>query len=291
MMDNNEILDKCSEALENLRETAPLTQCITNIVTVNDCANAVLAIGASPLMSNDEDEQKEIAKIDNAIVINIGTLTKNQISGMYASADAAKEYGKPLVLDPVGVGISALRNNTTYKIIDDYKPSIIRGNMSEIKTIAKKYEILENVENIVKGVDVADEDIISSDNLQINGRIVKELARKLNTVILASGPIDIISDGDDIYTIANGSDMMARITGSGCMLSSIVGAFTGSNENKFIAAIAAALCMGIAGEIAGNYCKENSLGTGNFRTELIDELYKINKETLLNKAKLNSLKI
>lgn len=291
MIDNNEILDKCSEALENLRKTAPLTQCITNIVTVNDCANAVLAIGASPLMSNDEDEQKEIAKINNAIVINIGTLTKNQISGMYASADAAKEYGKPLVLDPVGVGISALRNNTTYKIIDDYKPSIIRGNMSEIKTIAKKYEILENVENIVKGVDVADEDIISSDNLQINGRIVKELAGKLNTVILASGPIDIISDGDDIYTIANGSDMMPRITGSGCMLSSIVGAFAGSNENKLIAAITAALCMGIAGEIAGNYCKENSLGTGNFRTELIDELYKINKETLLNKAKLNSLEI
>ena len=288
---DNEILNKCSEALENLRTKAPLTQCITNIVTVNDCANAVLAIGASPLMSNDETEQREIARIDSSIVINIGTLTKNQIIGMFTSADEANKIGTPIILDPVGIGISALRNDTSLKIIRDYHPTAIRANMSEIKAIAKFVGILENVENIVKGVDVADEDIISSTNIKVNGRIVKELAKDLNTIIFASGPIDIISNGKNTYTIENGSDMMPRITGTGCMLSSILGAFIGSNEDKLIATISAGLSMGIAGEIAGNYCKENNLGTGSFRTQLIDELYKLNKEEILSKAKLNTLKL
>ncbi|WP_042707807.1 hydroxyethylthiazole kinase [Methanobrevibacter wolinii] len=288
---DNEILNKCSEALENLRTKAPLTQCITNIVTVNDCANAVLAIGASPLMSNDETEQREIARIDSSIVINIGTLTKNQIIGMFTSADEANKIGTPIILDPVGIGISALRNDTSLKIIRDYHPTAIRANMSEIKAIAKFVGILENVENIVKGVDVADEDIISSTNIKVNGRIVKELAKELNTIIFASGPIDIISNGKNTYTIENGSDMMPRITGTGCMLSSILGAFIGSNEDKLIATISAGLSMGIAGEIAGNYCKENNLGTGSFRTQLIDELYKLNKEEILSKAKLNTLKL
>ncbi|MDD5959084.1 MAG: hydroxyethylthiazole kinase [Methanobrevibacter wolinii] len=288
---DNKILNKCSEALENLRTKAPLTQCITNIVTVNDCANAVLAIGASPLMSNDETEQREIARIDSSIVINIGTLTKNQIIGMFTSADEANKIGTPIILDPVGIGISALRNDTSLKIIRDYHPTAIRANMSEIKAIAKFVGILENVENIVKGVDVADEDIISSTNIKVNGRIVKELAKELNTIIFASGPIDIISNGKNTYTIENGSDMMPRITGTGCMLSSILGAFIGSNEDKLIATISAGLSMGIAGEIAGNYCKENNLGTGSFRTQLIDELYKLNKEEILSKAKLNTLKL
>ncbi|MGN1185811.1 MAG: hydroxyethylthiazole kinase [Methanobrevibacter wolinii] len=288
---DNEIFNKCSEALENLRTKAPLTQCITNIVTVNDCANAVLAIGASPLMSNDETEQREIARIDSSIVINIGTLTKNQIIGMFTSADEANKIGTPIILDPVGIGISALRNDTSLKIIRDYHPTAIRANMSEIKAIAKFVGILENVENIVKGVDVADEDIISSTNIKVNGRIVKELAKELNTIIFASGPIDIISNGKNTYTIENGSDMMPRITGTGCMLSSILGAFIGSNEDKLIATISAGLSMGIAGEIAGNYCKENNLGTGSFRTQLIDELYKLNKEEILSKAKLNTLKL
>ena len=290
-MIENEILDKCTEALENLRTKAPLTQCITNIVTVNDCANAVLAIGASPLMSNDETEQREIARIDSSIVINIGTLTKDQIIGMFTSADEASKIGTPLILDPVGIGISALRNDTSLKIIRDYHPTAIRANMSEIKAIAKFVGILENVENIVKGVDVADEDIISSTNIKVNGRIVKELAKELNTIIFASGPIDIISDGEDTYTIENGSDMMPRITGSGCMLSSVLGAFIGSNEDKLIATISAGLSMGIAGEMAGNHCKENNLGTGSFRTQLIDELYKLNKEEILSKAKLNTLEL
>ncbi len=200
-MSDIEILNKIPQVLKNLKEVNPLTQCITNYVTVNDVANALLAIGASPLMSEEAKEQKDIVNIDNGLVINIGTLTKSQIEGMYEALDEADNIYKPILLDPVGAGASSLRTNTALFMLKNYNITVVRGNMSEIKILAKEYNIeIENNE-IVKGVDVAKEDIISKDNIKVNGKIVKEFAKKTNAIVMASGPIDIISDGEDVYSI------------------------------------------------------------------------------------------
>ena len=277
--------------IENVRRTAPLVHNITNYVTVNDVANGLLAIGASPLMSEDQQKQKDIVNINDSLVINIGTLTKSQIEGMYASLDEADNLYKPVIFDPVGAGASELRTNTSVEIINNYSISVIRGNMSEIKILAKEYNIDIENEETVKGVDVAPEDIISKENIKVNGRIVKELAEKINVVVMASGHIDIISDGKNVYTIKNGDPLMSRITGSGCMLTGIIGGFIGSNDDILLATITGALSIGIAGELSAEYIKNNALGSGSFRTRLIDELYKLNSETLLKRAKLENLEI
>ena len=290
-MNSSEILNKIPQTLKNLKEKNPLTQCITNYVTVNDVANGLLAIGASPLMSEDPQEQKDIVNINDSLVINIGTLTKSQIEGMYASLDEADNLYKPVIFDPVGAGASELRTNTSVEIINNYSISVIRGNMSEIKILAKVYNIDIENEETVKGVDVAPEDIISKENIKVNGRIVKELAEKINVVVMASGHIDIISDGKNVYTIKNGDPLMSRITGSGCMLTGIIGGFIGSNDDILLATITGALSIGIAGELSAEYIKNNALGSGSFRTRLIDELYKLNSETLLKRAKLENLEI
>ncbi len=290
-MNSSEILNKIPQTLKNLKEKNPLTQCITNYVTVNDVANGLLAIGASPLMSEDPQEQKDIVNINDSLVINIGTLTKSQIEGIYASLDEADNLYKPVIFDPVGAGASELRTNTSVEIINNYSISVIRGNMSEIKILAKEYNIDIENEETVKGVDVAPEDIISKENIKVNGRIVKELAEKINVVVMASGHIDIISDGKNVYTIKNGDPLMSRITGSGCMLTGIIGGFIGSNDDILLATITGALSIGIAGELSAEYIKNNALGSGSFRTRLIDELYKLNSETLLKRAKLENLEI
>lgn len=290
-MNSSEILNKIPQTLKNLKEKNPLTQCITNYVTVNDVANGLLAIGASPLMSEDPQEQKDIVNINDSLVINIGTLTKSQIEGIYASLDEADNLYKPVIFDPVGAGASELRTNTSVEIINNYSISVIRGNMSEIKILAKEYNIDIENEETVKGVDVAPEDIISKENIKVNGRIVKELAEKINLVVMASGHIDIISDGKNVYTIKNGDPLMSRITGSGCMLTGIIGGFIGSNDDILLATITGALSITIAGELSAEYIKNNALGSGSFRTRLIDELYKLNSETLLKRAKLENLEI
>ena len=173
-------LNGFQNALKNVKEISPLTFCITNFVTVTDCANAALAIGASPIMSNGAEEGGEIVNIASALVINIGTLSKAQNELMRNSANQAKEINKPIIFDPVGAGVSALRNDMTKEIVENYPLALIRGNMSEIKAITKLISLDESNDSVAKGVDVAASDVISKDNLAINGAIVKALAKELN---------------------------------------------------------------------------------------------------------------
>ena len=288
-MTNNkeDILKKIDKTLQNIKEKNALTHCITNSVTINDCANAVLAIGGSPFMAEDVEELKEVVTIADALVINIGKLSKQQIEAMKVSSKTANETNTPIILDPVGVGVTELRNKTTLDLIDNYNMTAIRGNISEIKAIAKLKGIL-NESNAAKGVDVNSDDIITKDNLKINGDLIKTLANELNTTILASGPIDILSDGKTTIAIDNGDDMMPLITGSGCMLSSIVGSCIGGS-NPFDGCLVAILAMNIAGERARAKVDEKDEGTGSFRAYLIDYLYKTDSETLINKANIEIL--
>ncbi|MCI7291679.1 MAG: hydroxyethylthiazole kinase [Methanobrevibacter woesei] len=284
MINNIEdIKGNLKNSLENVRKNNPLTHCITNSVTINDCANAVLAIGGSPIMAEDEEEMEEVVEIADVLVINIGKLSKEQIKAMNVSAAHATKTNTPIVLDPVGAGISQLRNNTIKYLVENNNITAIRGNISEIKAIANIVGLL-NTESAAKGVDVSEDDIISRDNLEINGNLVKELAKKLDTVIIASGPLDIISNGETIVVLDNGDEMMPLITGSGCMLTSIVGSCVAVND-PFEGSILASIAMSLAGEKARKQVDENDLGTGSFRTFLIDCLYKTNVESLINESK------
>ncbi|MBE6500239.1 MAG: hydroxyethylthiazole kinase [Methanobrevibacter thaueri] len=288
-MINNEkkLLEKTTQNLKKIKEKNPLTHCITNTVTINDCANAILAIGGSPFMAEDAEELKEVVTIADALVINIGKLSKEQIKSMKISCETANKTNTPIILDPVGVGVTELRNQTTTNIIKNYNPTAIRGNISEIKAIAKLFNVL-NENNTAKGVDVNTDDIITQENLKPNAEIIKQLAKKLNTVILASGPIDILSDGETTIAIDNGDDMMPLITGSGCMLSSIVGSCI-AGINPFEGTLTAILAMNIAGEKARAKVNEKDEGTGSFRTYLIDYLYKTNAESIINESNIKIL--
>ena len=288
MTDNEkELLEKINQTLTQIKEKNPLTHCITNTVTINDCANASLAIGGSPIMAEDIEEVKEITTISSALVINIGTLTKLQIESMKLSAKTANKTDTPIILDPVGVGVSKLRNDTTIDLIENYDIATIRGNISEIKAIAKLSGLIDE-NNTAKGVDVNIDDIITEENIEANGRIIKELAAKLNTTILASGPIDILSDGKTTVAIYNGDDMMPLITGSGCMLSTIVGSCVGGSS-PLEGSLVAILAMNIAGEKARAKVDEKDEGTGSFRAYLIDYLYKTDAESLASESKIRIL--
>ncbi|MGX8694521.1 MAG: hydroxyethylthiazole kinase [Methanobrevibacter sp.] len=284
MNNKKELLEKIEETLTQIKTKNPLTHCITNSVTINDCANAVLAIGGSPFMAEDAEELEEVVTIADALVINIGKLSKEQINSMNISAKVANDTDTPIVLDPVGVGVTQLRNQTTLDLINNYKITAIRGNISEIKAIAKLIGVI-NQNNAAKGVDVNIDDIITEENLAANGKIIKEVANKLDTTVLASGPIDILSDGETTIAIDNGDDMMPLITGSGCMLSSIVGSCVGGSS-PLEGSLVAILAMNLAGEKARAKVEEKDEGTGSFRAYLIDYLYKTNAESLINESNI-----
>ncbi|WP_296862583.1 hydroxyethylthiazole kinase [uncultured Methanobrevibacter sp.] len=281
------LLNSINETLSQIKEKNPLTHCITNSVTINDCANAVLAIGGSPFMAEDAEELEEVVTIADALVINIGKLSKEQINSMNVSAKVANETDTPIILDPVGVGVTELRNKTTMDLINNYNMAAIRGNITEIKSIAKLVGVIDE-NNTAKGVDVNIDDIITEENLSANGEIIRELAEKLDTTILASGPIDILSDGKTTIAIDNGDDMMPLITGSGCMLSSIVGSCIGGST-PLEGSLVAILAMNIAGEKARAKVDEKDEGTGSFRAYLIDYLYKTNAESLINESNIKIL--
>ena len=288
-MINNEsnLPERIEESLKNIKEKNALTHCITNSVTINDCANAVLAIGGSPFMAEDAEELEEVVTIADVLVINIGKLSKDQIEAMKISCETANKTNTPIVLDPVGVGVTKLRNRTTLDLINNYNITAIRGNISEIKAIAKLFGVLDE-SNTAKGVDVNADDVITEENLKDNGDLICELASKLDTVILASGPIDILTDGETTIAINNGDDMMPLITGSGCMLSSIVGSCIGGS-NPLEGSLVAILAMNIAGEKARAKVEEKDEGTGSFRAYLIDYLYKTNIESLINESNIKIL--
>ena len=283
----NQLLNKIDKTLKDIREKNALTHCITNSVTINDCANAVLAIGGSPFMAEDAEELEEVVTIADVLVINIGKLSKDQIESMKISCKTANKTNTPIILDPVGVGVTQLRNKTTLDLIENYNITAIRGNISEIKAIAKLVGVLDE-SNTAKGVDVNADDLITEENLKANGEVISELANKLDTVILASGPLDILSDGKTTVVIDNGDDMMPLITGSGCMLSSIVGSCIGGS-NAFDGSLVAILAMNIAGEKARAKVDEKDEGTGSFRAYIIDYLYKTNSETLVNESNIRIL--
>jgi len=255
--------------LNKVRENKPLVHHITNYVTVNDCANITLAIGASPVMADAAGEAADIAALAKAVVLNMGTLNERSIPSMIAAGKAANARGIPVVFDPVGAGASKLRDNTAASLIRKLKLSVIRGNISEIKFIA-------GLGSRTKGVDASDSDLAGAESA---GQTAQALARKLGCVVVISGAVDTISDGAKIILVENGHPMLGNLTGTGCMCSSLIGSFcAAAPEEPLAAAAAAMMCMGIAGELA--YESVGQRGSGSFRVALHDAVSRMDATTL-----------
>ncbi len=269
--------------MQNVSSNCPLVHNITNYVTVNDVANVVLACGASPIMADDIAEVEEITAICSSLNINIGTLNSRTIGSMIAAGKKANELNHPTVLDPVGIGASALRNGTAFELLDNIKFSVIRGNCSEIKNVYGKTAA-------TKGVDVNVNDKITEDNYKDFAALAKALSEKTGAVIALSGAIDIIADSKKAYAIRNGNALMSKITGTGCMLSGLIGAYIGANPDNILDATAAAVCiMGLAGEIAYDKIKKQNAGTSSYRTFIIDSISNMTYEILKGGAKIESI--
>ena len=270
-----ELIHEISQLLEKVRATKPLVHHITNYVTVNDCANIVLAIGASPIMADDIDEVESITAISQAIVLNIGTLNKRTVESMIAAGKKANQLGIPVAFDPVGAGASRLRNETTEKILQEISIDVLRGNMSEIRFVA-------GLKAETKGVEASEDD----QKIAVKeGRFVAEkVALALNCVAAVTGATDIISDGKRVCYIRNGTEHMSNVTGTGCMCSSLVGAFLGAAKpgQAFMAATAGVLVSGLSGELAHE--RAGHLGYGSFHRAIIDVASKIDATILRERA-------
>lgn len=270
------------EILENVKAKVPLVHSITNYVTVNDCANIILASGGSPIMADDINEVCDITSICSSLVINMGTLNERTIKSMIAAGKKANELGHPVVFDPVGAGASALRNETALKLLREVKFSVIRGNISEIKFLATG-------SGKTQGVDASAADSVTADNLESIVAFAKSLSKSTTSVIVITGATDIAADGETAYVINNGHPMMSRVTGTGCMLTAIIGSFVGANyDNVLNAAAAAVTAMGLCGELAYKKLCELDGGTNTYRMLLIDYMSKLNAKALRDGAKIES---
>lgn len=267
---------KIAELLYKLKEKSPLVHHITNYVTVNDCANITLAIGASPVMADDINEVEDMVKLASSLVLNIGTLNSKTVKSMLAAGKKANELNIPVILDPVGAGATPYRTETAKLIIDKIKLSVIRGNLSEIKTFY-------GIKSKTKGVDAADD----GDELTRVKNIAKDLAVRLNAVIAITGATDIITDGNTLYSVENGNKTMSKITGTGCMCTSLIGSYLGTGGDYLTAALAGIVTIGIAGEIAYEKMKSENSGTGSMKAYIIDAVYNMNEETIVKRGKIN----
>lgn len=248
--------------LDQVRSKSPLVHNITNYVVMNTTANALLALGASPVMAHSIDEVEDMVKIASSLVINIGTLSKHWVDAMIKAGKKAREMGIPVILDPVGAGATPYRTKASLRIIKECRPGVIRGNASEIMALVQE-------KGDTKGVD----SIASSEDAR---NAAEMLAKDTGAVVVISGPVDYIIDRESIIEVRNGSPMMGRVTGLGCSATALVGAFMAVNKNFLLASAHAMTVMGIAGELAA----KKSSGPGTMQMHFLDELHQISEEEI-----------
>lgn len=258
--------------LENTRKIKPIVHHITNYVTVNDCANVTLAIGASPIMADSIEEVEEITSISNSLLINIGTINERLYKSMLKSGKKANEKNIPVILDPVGVGASSFRKKITLDILKNVKVSIIKGNASEIAFIG-------NISSKNQGVD--SDPTLDNQSLDTLIDIAKTTANITDCIIAMTGKTDIITDGKKTYLIKNGIEELGLVTGTGCMTASIVSSLAAANKTSLLEAAAlGVLIMALSGEISLDSLR--CRGLGEFRCELINTIGNINYNIINN---------
>lgn len=261
MIKSNQI----SEALQKVREKAPLVHNITNYVVMNNTANALLSVGASPVMAHATNEVEDMVGIASSLVINMGTLSDKWVDAMILAGKKATQRAIPIVFDPVGVGATVYRTKVAQQIIDECKPTVIRGNASEIMALFNSNIKTKGVDSTASSKDALDS--------------AKTLASSTNAVVVISGEIDYITDGERVINIYNGDTIMAKVTGMGCTATAIIGAFAGAEEDIFVATASAMAVMGIVGEVAA----EKSAGPGSMQVNFLDTLFHISEKNIVNR--------
>lgn len=273
--------DAILKAAQNTADAAPLVHSITNNVTINDCANIILATGGTAIMAQDEREVEEITAHSDALVLNMGALRAQE--AMLLAAREAKRLGHPVVLDPVAAGASRLRSEMCSRLLADGLVSVIRGNASEIRALAAG-------EEQASGVEANAIDRVTEQNLTESTEWLAEFSRKTGTVVMLTGKIDLITDGNRTAVLRGGSELMSRITGAGCMLTSLTAAYCGANPNTLFEAVAAASgVMKVCGTLAERRVREEMEGTASFRTRLIDAVSLLTAEQLAEGLRIQLL--
>lgn len=257
------MIDKITQDLAAIREKRPLVHSITNFVVMNETANALLCIGALPIMAHALDEVEEMAGIASAVVLNIGTLAPDWIEAMVLAGKRANERNIPVILDPVGAGATKLRTEASKRLLQDVKIAIVRGNAGEVATLA-------GIASEVKGV----ESIGASATPQ---EIARKFAATYGCVIAITGPTDVVSDGRRLAEVGNGHLMLSKVVGTGCMSSVMVGAFASVEADPFTAAVGGLTAFGISGELAA---RESGEKPGTFHMELYNSLHSLDEPTI-----------
>ena len=267
-MSDQKLAQKASENLKTLRRKKPLIHNITNYVVMNYTANALLACGASPVMAHAPEEVEEMVSFAGALVLNIGTLTRPWIDSMLIAGKKANELSIPIVLDPVGSGATRLRTESARHLINELSINVIRGNASEVLSLAQEGSRTKGVDSIHSVEEAADAALM--------------LAKELKTTLAITGPVDLITDGEHICKVLNGHELMGFVTGTGCTATALIGAFL-SIENDPVSATATALAyFGLAGEKGAAV----SRGPGTFQIALLDTLFSITEEQVLKGVKI-----
>jgi len=259
------------DLLSEVRSIHPLVHHITNYVTVNDCANICICSGGSPVMTDAEDDIKGMTPIANSVVLNMGTLNPRTVEAMVQAGRIAKEKGVIVVFDPVGAGATEYRNQVAARIIEEVRPDIIKGNSGEISFLA-------GIKGGVRGVDSTS----SSDNM---ADIVRETAKRFGCIVASTGKTDYVSDGKDVYILRNGDDMEGNVSGTGCMLSSVIGSYVGACGAKAESVVAAISAFNIAAEHSAKTCK----GPGSFKVGLFDCLFNLTPAEVSAEAKVEKV--
>ena len=258
------------ELLATLREKHPLVHHITNYVTVNDCANITLCIGASPVMAEAKEEVEEMVSMAGALVLNIGTLRKEQVEAMLIAGRRANEHSIPVILDPVGAGATSMRTNAARRLLEELDVAVIKGNAGEIGVLAGS-----------GGWSGVDSGGISGDPM-----IAASAANATGSVVVMSGATDIITDGTDAILVDSGHPLMGAVSGTGCMASSLVGSFAAVADDLMISSAAALVAFGIAGERAAR----NAIGPASFKIALLDAVAALKPEDM-KEAKVREVSV
>ena len=283
-----ELLSQLEPILTYIQQEAPLIHCITNPISINDCANILLAIGARPIMAEHPDEVAEITAIAKGLALNLGNITDARMGSMKISAGAAKDKGIPFVLDLVGLSCSRLRQKYAKELLQIAVPDIIKGNISELRTLLG----LPTTPGM--GVEAGQKEMVTKENALEYARIFQKQAREYHTLLLATGPIDLVVSSEEAYIIANGSNALASITGTGCMNNVLAGAclagvhgISSQATNNTLAAILSCLLLGIAGEnIQDIYLNQ---GPGSFHYSLMDSISKLTPQTIAQQCNITKL--
>src|SRR5881394_3293284 len=258
------------DSLRRLRGTKPLVHQITNYVVMNETANATLALGALPVMAHAREEVEEMARLAGALVLNIGTLSPSWVDAMLLAGRAANDANVPVVLDPVGAGATTYRTETAKRILDQVDVAVVRGNAGEVATLVGVDAEVRGVESIAAGDDAAE--------------LARLAGRNLGLVASVTGAVDHVSNGERILAVANGHELLATVTGTGCMSSAITGCFLAAKREEPVEAAAEALAaFGVAAEDAAR----DAEGPGTFHVNLYDALAALDPETLDGRARIS----